>query len=304
MKIQVISTVSKLLTATALLGFGTAAMADTTWYFNDNNASSQIDTQGDASPSCAAYSATKGNNVTCTPTIVGKGPNTNVNATAYATTGGANASSNLLATAQVTQWGGGFGVKNDVQSNVGGGADENEANSPNHAMDNFYDTDLLSLNFNGSAVVLNNIGVGWTNNGDADVSVLAWTGGGTPTPATNILGKTLNTAGLLAPGSGWTLVGHYDLSSSNNINSSGISSSWWLISAYNASYGDGTAGTRSADTLLTGNAALTGGNDYVKVLSVAGKSPSLTPEPGSMALFGAALLGFVATRRRKQVQQA
>ena len=93
------------------------------------------------------------------------------------------------------------GVRNNVDQ-------ENLPGSPQHAVDNDGGFEFALFSFTdiatgvNVAATLNSLAIGWNNNGDADVSVLAYTGSGTPT----ISGKNLssNSTGLL--GSGWSLV--------------------------------------------------------------------------------------------------
>jgi len=189
----------------------------------------------------------------------------------YSTTG----SGATFANANIGNFGtgSGFGVRNTVEGLA--------AASPNHAMDNASHLDVLALSFS-SPVVVTSLTTGWSST-DSDISLLRWGGAGTPA----ITGKT--TAQLLSDG--WQLVDHYanmvdDVSRATGLNSGSANSSWWLISAYSSSWG---------------GASLTDGNDFVKVLASVTALPSgnLTPEPGSMALAGAAGLGLMALRRRR-----
>ncbi len=167
-------------------------------------------------------------------------------------------------------------------------------------------------------VDLSNIKIGWkgdstgaenTNKSDADISVFAYTGtvdaGANWAPT---IANSLTVAGMAA--AGWTLVGNYaDLAenTSKAVNvTTNLQSSWWLISAYNSSYVVPASGVDPNSTVgagtISGNsvAGLQAGNDYFKVLSVAGSVTHQTPEPSSLALVGVALIGFVAKGRRKQ----
>jgi hypothetical protein len=166
-----------------------------------------------------------------------------------------------------------------------------DSGSPNHAFDNTGTTELLSLQF-GTKVDLDSVTVGWSST-DADLSVLAYTGSGSPT---TVAGRTWSQ--LLA--SGWSLIGHYAGSGTGTrtINTGNVTSSWWLISAFNSGFGGSVT------------SGLDNGNDYVKLLAVAGSAVSVcvpgTPgcggqqvsEPASLALFGLAALGVMAVRRR------
>lgn len=204
--------------------------------------------------------------------------------------------------ASLVSYSGGYGVSvgSSDPSNVDGA----------HAVDNVRGTDLVRLTF-GQSVELSNVTLGWngTDNckttqtkcnstlyGDSDISILAYTGlnmppSSMPPASTSIEGKTI--AGLIS--SGWELVGHYANVGSAEpdvaiVNAAKISSSWWLVSAYNSGYGAALAN----ETL----------NDSFKLISVAGvvapqtNHTNKTPEPAGIALMGLGLLGLMASRRR------
>jgi hypothetical protein len=162
--------------------------------------------------------------------------------------------------------------------------------APEHTMDNKTQTELIAFRFD-QAVTLDKITLGYTTN-DADFSVFAWNGA---TPNSSASDKiTDQTVGTLA--SSWTLVGNYaNAAGASNttdvvttVNAGNVSSSWWIISAYNTGYGGALDGSATTNNL-----------DYMKVMSIASKSPgNQTPEPGSIALIGISLISLVAARRR------
>ncbi|HEU6453984.1 MAG TPA: PEP-CTERM sorting domain-containing protein [Roseateles sp.] len=228
-------------------------------------------------------------------------------------------------------------------SGNGQGMSSDGSNTPNHAIDNTNNTEAVLLNFSASTV-LTSIGLGYTSNGkcknnttgvittlandascpsgttllqngttQVDMSVFRWTGAGTPTGSpTPLVGQASTTM------AGWELVGNYgdmiyDTSNPYNVvNSSGKSSSWWLISAYNSGFKQTTTSGTSIATENRG--VLDNGGDYFKLYAVAGTKCTSTvdnkgvcggtstgklPEPATLALTSVALVGVAGLRRRK-----
>lgn len=228
-------------------------------------------------------------------------------------------------------------------SGNGQGMSSDGSNTPNHALDNNGNTEGVLLQF-GASTVLSSIGLGYTSNGQCrnntsgaitqlandascpsgttliqngttqvDVSLFRWIGSGTPTGSpTPLVGQAAGTM------TGWELVGNYgdmttDTSNPYNlVNSSGKTSSWWLITAYNSGFSQNT--TNSSSSIATENrGALDNGNDYFKLYAVAGSkctttvnaqgvcggTTTKTPEPATLALTSVALIGVAGLRRRK-----
>jgi len=255
------TTVSKLtirsLAALSLALAGSASFAATTWAVDSCNSST-------LSTGCGSTA----NKVT---------------ATAYAVRNDAPLTRQFSA-ATLLQHGANFGL------GVSYGAESSA--EPEHTMDNNLRTELIAFHFD-QAIILDSVTMGYSS-GDMDFTLMAYTGTGTPV----IAGKTLATLAA-----GWSLVQNYgdaapDTSYSpslddvtTTVNAGNVSSSWWIVSAYNSGYGAG-----AKDTLA----------DYMKIMALSSRDPSVTPpnndtpEPGSLALMGIAMAGFVATRRRKQ----
>ena len=173
-------------------------------------------------------------------------------------------------------------------------APNDPANSLQHAIDNLAGTDAFLLNFGSPNFALNQISIGWRNV-DADLSILRYTGATSP-----FLGNS--TVANLDNAAGWEWVGDYSMpTTSNTLNfntgSTAKTASWWLVSAYNSAY----SGVPAAGSLSNAN-------DYFKLNGFGGDlvtvtpPPSDVPEPGTFALFGIALLGFAAARRKFQAK--
>lgn len=178
--------------------------------------------------------------------------------------------------------------------------------APNHAIDNNGNIETVLFSFSdGVAGQTNNDKVNLTSasfgyvSGDSDYSVYAFTGTG----SMSLAGVSYSTL----TSNGWTLVGHYDGSSSVGTKSfsNSIYSSYWLVGALN---------TASTGKDLS--------DDYFKLASVSGTTckanptaPGCTPppctpgtpgcgggkvpEPGTLLLMGAGLIGLGRFNKRR-----
>jgi hypothetical protein len=169
-------------------------------------------------------------------------------------------------------------VKNqDAIATISNNGDYNDGTSPEHSTDNNQRYDSVLFKFD-SAIDLNSVSIGWWST-DSDISVLRYDGVG---DASNQAGKTY--AQLLT--TGWSLVSQNASSTATTKNLDGTkASSYWLIGAANSLLGTSMDGT----------------GDYVKISSIAGTKVTKSngaPEPGTLLLMGAGLLGLSRMSRR------
>jgi hypothetical protein len=218
----------------------------------------------------------------------------------------------------------GWGAKNRREGvNIG---------SPDHSVDGIVPglADMILLSFT-SDTVLSNIRMGWTAEqftakpGDSDIAVLRWAGIGPPgrsngtgtatTGGTSSAQANVNLVDTVAGvnTAGWQLVGAFaDVgTTTRDLNlSSTLSSSWWLIAAFNTTMVTGSGNNCRSFTgnvaSATNNALCNGDNDGFKLQYVSTKAftapprdgtGNRVPEPGSLALVGLAMFSLAGSRR-------
>lgn len=252
------------------------------------------------------------------------GTNQNVTISAWsdtknATINGQTVTNAYIEKAYLGSYSGGLGVTNQDGASGAGDNDKtstknfNEgegtiANSsvPGHTMDNLNRYDSMLFDFGtGKSVALNSVTVGWWYS-DSDITVLAYTGTGTPT----FVSANQGYASLLS--SGWSVVkasagttgtANYSNAAGNLlqqntdaskyvplvVNDLNISARYWLVGALN-----------TLVQTLPGSPSVNGGNDYVKIAAITASYD--TPEPSSIVLASGALAGAVLMRRRRKKQ--
>jgi hypothetical protein len=155
---------------------------------------------------------------------------------------------------------------------------------PEHAVDNNQRYDAVLFTFT-QAVTLSQVALGY-HPVDSDITVLAYAGTGAPTLA----GQTFSAL----TSQSWKLVGNYaDLNDSATVNYQGYASSYWIVAAYDPAFSTCTKATSNATST-----ACTDGNDYEKILSVAG-TPRYASEPNTLLLLS--LVGTIGWLGKRQI---
>jgi hypothetical protein len=159
----------------------------------------------------------------------------------------------------------------------------------------------LLLNFGSSQVNLSSLGIGWYSS-DADLSVWAWTGGGTGPN----MGTQTARSGYAANGgsttalSGWSLVSSHDMDmASPQSTGSSVYSSYFLVTTYfGATEGYFNAGN-DRFKLNQFTVGLCAGTVSGGTCTTGGGGGGSVSAPGTLALAGLGLIGAGVLRRRR-----
>lgn len=260
----------KVLLRTAIVAVGAITIAPTAY--------AAIKTW-DMTLGCSTTGTSYGNTKTCG---AGTGAPT-VTASAWSNTGGAGNVKIENAYLGVS-YSGGLGVTNRDKYS----GDDGEGFNPEHAMDNEQRLDSILFSFS-SAIKLTQVALGWWSN-DSDISVLAYTGTGDPRSNGKLAGQKYSDL----TSQGWQFINHYGNVGVGSVNvnnepGNGVSSSYWLIGAYNTQVAAGVSGWNPSYY------------DYVKISGLSGDpNGGSVPEPNALLLVSAAIAGVIGTHRRTQ----
>lgn len=271
------------LLGSALLLCGGQAQAEYTWSFGGSTSESSV----------LGNTVTKGSTITATAQAWAN-TNDGAGSSSKGSTSSSTAESYKLETAYLNIYSGGLGVKNqDATSSSSTTGDNSEGGytfPAEHTTDNNQRYDSVLFSFS-SAIDLNSVTIGFKDN-DSDITVLAYTGNScsSGTCSSSLSGKTYSE--LVSYG--WELIGQYTdlaINTAKAVNAGNVASSLWLIGAANTMVGG------SKDT----------SKDYVKLLALAGDKyappppppPPGVPEPGTLLLMSAGLIGLARYNKRR-----